>query len=96
MKIEKDAEWLRLEEIARQKQKEAQEAAAEYRNYCEASVVAQLGLVLKDTIVKVPKRGRFLVQRVDARGWVSGVKIGRNGKPNNTCAVNLFDEWEKE
>jgi hypothetical protein len=96
MKIEKDAEWLRLETEAKLMQDAAYDAARELTKYAEASAAAQLGLVPGETVVKVPRKGRFLVARVGARGDVMGKKLGRDGKPTFSQLANLYTDWRKE
>ena len=96
MKIEKDAEWLRLEGKAGQLRGDLSAAVARLTAHANESFCKQVGLVPGETVV-VSYRKRFLFSGVHtaAYGWICGAEFKKDGTPS-VRVQNLYADWTKE
>jgi hypothetical protein len=96
MKIEKDAEWLRLEGKVGQLCEDLSAAKKRLTLHANKTFCAQAGLVPGETVVACYKT-RYLFVGVDRAeyGWILGVKFNKDGKPAKN-SQNLYNDWTKE
>lgn len=94
MKIEKDAEWLRLEGKVGQLRGSLTEAEMKLENHASAVVAKQLGITLGTTVVEY-QGDRYIASRIDdySPGWIKGRRTCKDGQLSRT-ERNLYDEWK--
>jgi hypothetical protein len=93
MKIEKDAEWLRLEGKVGQAMGDLSDARRKLAIHVSAETLRQLGLSVGSI---VGCRGsNYSVTRAGDYSWLFGRKIRKNGTPSDV-ETNLYSEWTKE
>jgi hypothetical protein len=93
MKIEKDAEWLRLEGKIGQLRGELAETATRLRLHIEG----RRGLVRDETIL-VCKRGKrylFAFTGTTLFNWAHGRLLKEDGSASD-FTICLYDDWTKE
>ncbi len=91
MKIEKDAEWLRLEGRVGQLQGDLREAERRLVSHVSAETLRQFGLEVGSMVVY--KGSKYSVTRADDY-WIYGGKVKKDGSPSKV-EWTIFDGWTK-
>lgn len=96
MKIEKDAEWLRLEGKVGQLRGDLSAARLRLEDHANESFCKQAGLVPGVTVV-ICGNERFLFTGVDRAEWgrINGAKFRKNGIPSSRVQ-RIYGDWTKE
>lgn len=96
MKIEKDAEWQRLEGHVGQLRGKLKDAEGVLNTYAEKYIADQMGLVIGETLV-VSKGSTFVVTGVEVSVYapfIHGRKILKDGQTGAKVQC-IYGHWEK-